>query len=120
MIIPKECSNDMSYGAIIRQVSVHALNIDTSIPHNTFSWHNTDISMVLRDYWTAEQIQQQKKKLTSSLQNMQFKLPTLTWVGGQKFGEIHLPAGMALSEATAVLFSQLHTVGPVLFLQSRK
>jgi hypothetical protein len=63
MIIPKECSSDMSYGTIIGQDSMPALDIDTSICHNTISWHDNDISMISRDYWTMKRIKQQKKKL---------------------------------------------------------
>jgi hypothetical protein len=65
MIIPQECSSDINYGAIIGQDSMHALDIDTSVCHNTISWHDNEISMVSRDYWTAERIQQQKKKLNT-------------------------------------------------------
>ena len=56
MIIPKECSSDMNYGAIIGQDSMPTLDIDTSVRHNTISWHDKNIPMVSRDYWTAEQI----------------------------------------------------------------
>lgn len=66
MIIPKECSNDMSYGAIIGQDSMRTLDIDTSVRHNTISWQDKEIPMVSRDYWTAKRIQQQRKKLNKN------------------------------------------------------
>jgi hypothetical protein len=64
MIIPKEYSNDLHYGAIIGQDSMRKLDIDTSVRHNTISWHDNKISMVSRDYWTTERILQQKAKLS--------------------------------------------------------
>ena len=39
------------------------LNIDTSIHHNTISWHDTEIPMIPRNYWTAERIRQERKAL---------------------------------------------------------
>ena len=66
MIIPKECSSDMNYGAIIGQDSMRTLVIDTSVRHNTISWHDNNISMVSRDYWTTERILQQKAKLNKT------------------------------------------------------
>ena len=67
MVIPKECSSGISYGAIIGQDSMRTLDIDTSVCHNTISWHNNSISMVTRDFWTAERILQQKSKLSKKL-----------------------------------------------------
>jgi hypothetical protein len=63
MIVPEESSSKMNYGAIIRQDSMRALDIDTSIRHNTISWHDTEIPMIPRNYWTAERIQQERKAL---------------------------------------------------------
>ena len=64
MVIPEEYSNDMNYGAIIGQESMRTLNLDTSIRHNTISWHDAKIPMVPRNYWTAERIQQHKAQLS--------------------------------------------------------
>ncbi len=72
MIIPKECSSDMNYGAIIGQDSMNKLDINTSVRHNTISWHDNEISMVSHDYWTAKQILQHKTKL-----NKQPSRPTI-------------------------------------------
>ena len=60
MLIPKECSTEMNYGAIIGQESMQLLDLDTSVRDNTISWGDKRIAMVPRDYWTTERIQQQK------------------------------------------------------------
>ena len=64
---------DMNYGVIIRQELMRLLNLDTSVRDNTISWGDQSISMVPRDYWTAERIQQQKSRLNRRNNNFESK-----------------------------------------------
>ena len=64
MIVPQECSADLNYGIVLGQDTMRALDLNTSICNNTISWGEELISMVPYDYWTTEQILQQKARLT--------------------------------------------------------
>ena len=72
-VIWNQCSVDMNYGIVIGQESMRLLNLDTSVRDNTISWGDQSISMVPRDYWTAERIQQQKNRLNRCSSNLESK-----------------------------------------------
>ena len=50
MVVPKECSTENNYGAIIGQESMRLLDLDMSVRDNTISWGDERIAMAPRDY----------------------------------------------------------------------
>ncbi len=56
MVIPEQCSRNVTYGVIKGEETIRHLDLDTSVHDNSISWGNWHTVMVSRDYWSNEYI----------------------------------------------------------------